>query len=53
MPSKFLLYGATGFVGGAIARRAVARGLRPVVAGRDPLRVAALAFRSRSRLFGT
>ena len=43
MPSEFLLYGATGFVGEAIARRAVARGLRPVLAGRDPKRVAALA----------
>ncbi len=43
MPSEFLLYGATGFVGEAIARQAIARGLRPVVAGRDPLRVAALA----------
>ncbi len=43
MPSEFLLYGATGFVGEAIARRAVAGGLRPVVAGRDSIRVATLA----------
>lgn len=43
MPSEFLLYGATGFVGEAIARRALTEGLRPVVAGRDPMRVAALA----------
>ncbi len=43
MPSEFLLYGATGFVGEAIARRAITTGLRPVVAGRDRVRVAALA----------
>lgn len=43
MPSEFLLYGVTGFVGEAIARRAITEGLRPVVAGRDPVRVAALA----------
>lgn len=43
MPSAFLLYGVTGFVGEAIARRAVAQGLRPMVAGRSAERVAALA----------
>lgn len=43
MATEFLLYGATGFVGEAIARRAVAQGLRPVVAGRDIERVKALA----------
>ncbi|MEX2582831.1 MAG: saccharopine dehydrogenase NADP-binding domain-containing protein [Gemmatimonadota bacterium] len=31
----FLLYGATGFVGGAMAEAAVAQGLRPILAGRD------------------
>lgn len=43
MPSEFLLYGATGFVGEAIARQAVAEGLSPTLAGRDPIRVAARA----------
>jgi len=43
MPSNFLLYGATGFVGQAIARLAVETGLEPVLAGRDPVRVEALA----------
>jgi len=35
----FVLYGATGYTGELIARRAVARGLRPLLAGRsaDPL----------------
>ena len=39
----WLLYGATGYTGGLIARAAVSRGLRPVLAGRDPAAVAALA----------
>jgi len=39
----FLLYGATGFVGEATARLAVQSGLRPILAGRDAGRVAALA----------
>lgn len=39
----FLLYGATGFVGEAIARLAVATGLRPVLAGRNAEQLAALA----------
>ena len=39
----FLLYGATGYTGRLIARRAVARGMRPVVAGRDPGKVHRLA----------
>lgn len=43
MPSRFLLYGATGFVGGATARLAVQRGLRPVLAGRDAIKVQAQA----------
>lgn len=38
-----LLYGATGFVGEAIARLAVATGLRPVLAGRNAEQLAALA----------
>lgn len=43
MASSFLLYGATGFVGEAIARLAVQSGLRPLLAGRDGARLAALA----------
>ena len=35
MTSNFLIYGATGFVGDAIARLAVKRGLRPILAGRN------------------
>jgi short subunit dehydrogenase-like uncharacterized protein len=42
MSSTFLLYGATGFVGQAIARLAVQHGLRPVLAGRDAAKVEAL-----------
>jgi short subunit dehydrogenase-like uncharacterized protein len=43
MPSDFLLYGSTGFVGSAVAHLAVQRGLRPIVAGRDAAKVEALA----------
>jgi short subunit dehydrogenase-like uncharacterized protein len=38
-----VIYGATGYMGGLAARAAVARGLRPVLAGRSEPRVAALA----------
>lgn len=38
----FLLYGATGFVGEAIARLAVQSGLQPVLAGRNAARLATL-----------
>ena len=41
--STFLLYGATGYTGELLAREAVRRGLRPVLAGRDAAKVAALA----------
>jgi short subunit dehydrogenase-like uncharacterized protein len=43
MASDFLLYGSTGFVGSAVARLAVQRGLRPVIAGRDAAKIDALA----------
>jgi short subunit dehydrogenase-like uncharacterized protein len=43
MSSAFLLYGATGFVGEAIARLAVAYGLEPVLAGRNAVRIEKLA----------
>ncbi|HET7457151.1 MAG TPA: saccharopine dehydrogenase NADP-binding domain-containing protein [Gemmatimonadaceae bacterium] len=39
----FLLYGANGYTGELIARRAVAAGLRPVLAGRRADAIAALA----------
>lgn len=35
MSSSFMLYGATGFVGDAVARMAVQDGLRPILAGRN------------------
>jgi len=35
MSSAFLLYGATGFVGNAIARLAVGYDLAPILAGRN------------------
>lgn len=40
---SFVLYGANGYTGELIARAAVARGLRPVLAGRNGAAVAALA----------
>jgi short subunit dehydrogenase-like uncharacterized protein len=43
MPSDFLLYGSTGFVGGAIAHLAVQNGLRPIIAGRDAAKIEAQA----------
>jgi short subunit dehydrogenase-like uncharacterized protein len=43
MSSTFLLYGATGFVGEATARLALQSGLKPVLAGRDAVRLALLA----------
>lgn len=43
MRSGFLLYGSTGFVGDAIARLALQRGLRPILAGRNGAKVEAQA----------
>lgn len=43
MSSGFMLYGATGFVGDATARLAIEHGLRPVLAGRDALKIEKLA----------
>ena len=40
---NFLLYGATGYTGELLAREAARRGLHPVLAGRDPAKVGALA----------
>ncbi len=43
MPSDFLLYGSTGFVGDAIARLSMQKGLRPLLAGRNAAKVMAQA----------
>jgi len=39
----WMIYGAYGYTGELIAREAVARGLKPILAGRDAARVSALA----------
>lgn len=41
--SNFMIYGATGYTGSLIAREAVRRGLRPILAGRSTKNVIALA----------
>lgn len=43
MNDTFMIYGAYGYSGELIARRAVEEGLRPVLAGRDPDRLVSLA----------
>ena len=43
MPSTFLLYGATGFVGAAIARLSVEQGPKPILAGRNAVKLEKLA----------
>jgi len=45
MTARIVLFGATGYTGGRTAASMAARGLRPVLAGRDPSRLAALAER--------
>ncbi len=45
MSGRIVLYGATGYMGGLTARAMVARGARPVLAGRNPERLDALAER--------
>ena len=45
MPGRIVLYGATGYTGRLTARAMLARGVRPVLAGRDPGRLGALAAR--------
>ncbi|GAB3672722.1 saccharopine dehydrogenase family protein [Salinisphaera aquimarina] len=51
---SFMIYGAYGYTGELIAREAVARGLQPILAGRDDDRVHALAqeLGLESRAFG-
>jgi len=41
--STFLVYGANGYTGQLIAREAVVRGMRPILAGRNAEAVTALA----------
>jgi short subunit dehydrogenase-like uncharacterized protein len=43
MSSKLLVYGATGFAGGHIARTAIVAGLPTIFAGRDPAKLGPLA----------
>ena len=45
MAPRIVLFGATGFTGRLMAERLVAAGERPVLAGRDPERLKALADR--------
>ena len=42
-PSPWMIYGANGYTGELAAREAAARGLRPVLAGRNAAAVSALA----------
>lgn len=43
MQNQFVIYGANGYTGALTAREAAARGLRPILAGRNAAAVAALA----------
>lgn len=43
MTARIVLFGATGYTGGRTAEAMTARGLQPVLAGRDPARLASLA----------
>lgn len=45
MSPRIVLFGATGYTGARTAESLVARGARPLLAGRDPARLAALAGR--------
>jgi short subunit dehydrogenase-like uncharacterized protein len=45
MTGDLLIYGATGYAGKRITHAAVARGLRPILAGRDPEKLRVLAAR--------
>jgi short subunit dehydrogenase-like uncharacterized protein len=45
MSGRIVLFGATGYTGARTAEAMVGRGLAPVLAGRDPARLAALAER--------
>jgi hypothetical protein len=53
VPGRIVLYGATGYTGGLTARSLLDRGMRPVLAGRDPGRLDALAERLCAAAGGT
>lgn len=40
MPETLLIYGSYGYTGNLIAQLAVARGLQPILSGRDPMKLA-------------
>jgi short subunit dehydrogenase-like uncharacterized protein len=42
MSARIVLFGTTGYTGTRTAEEMVGRGLRPVLAGRDPYRLGAL-----------
>ena len=43
MPGRIVLFGATGYTGRLVAEALVARGQRPLLAGRDPERLTGLS----------
>lgn len=43
MPNNFLIYGANGYTGELITRYAVERGMKPIVAGRNAIKIEELA----------
>lgn len=45
MTNRLMIYGATGYTGKLLSEVAVAQGLSPILAGRDPARLAELAAR--------
>lgn len=53
-PSNFMIYGANGYTGELVAREAVARGLKPTIAGRGADRISALGkeLNLPTRVFG-
>jgi short subunit dehydrogenase-like uncharacterized protein len=53
MPGRIVLYGATGYTGALTAQALLAAGARPVLAGRDRSRLAALAARLAPASGGT
>ena len=52
MDSRFLLYGSYGFVGQVIAKLAIQKGLRPILSGRDEVKLKRSVADAWSRLPG-
>ena len=48
MADDWMIYGANGYTGELVARLAVARGERPILAGRNAAALGALAGRARA-----